>query len=138
MIKSSHLTLPTVGIVFLLFGASGRGCGGMSRRSLGRGGVWLLASVLYAGLLTLSGLPALAQGAPSVTTGCCAEYCCGSAQLAGQVNPNGLTTTVYFQYGPNEDFGYVTPNQTFTGNSLQNVYAWINFTGGITEYYRLV
>jgi hypothetical protein len=34
--------------------------------------------------------------------------------------------------------GYVTPNQTFTGNTVQNVSAWINLTGAIAYYYRLV
>jgi hypothetical protein len=101
--------------------------------------MWLLASVLCAGLLTLSAVMAGAQGKPTVTTECCPEYCCGQARLFGLVNPNGLTTTVYFQYGINTSYGYVSPNQTFTGTTVQDVYAWIDIIWGQpTNHYRIV
>lgn len=104
----------------------------------GRGRGWWLAWVLTAGLLSLSAVSAQA-GVPSATTECCPTYCCGQAQLVGQVNPNGLTTTVYFQYGLNTGYGYTSTSQTLTGNTVQNVAIWIFIVPpGPANHYRIV
>ena len=49
-----------------------------------------------------------------------------SARLNGTVDPHGLSTTVYFQYGRTISYGSRTPNQTKTGNNYQNVFANIS------------
>ena len=44
-----------------------------------------------------------------------------SATLNGSVNPHGLTTTVYFQYGTTTSYGLTTAPQSHTGNTSQNI-----------------
>ena len=62
-----------------------------------------------------------------------------SARLNGTVNPHGLSTTVYFQYGRTTSYGNRTPNQTKTGNNYQNVFANISGLSAHTTYhFRIV
>ena len=62
-----------------------------------------------------------------------------SAELHGAVDPHGLNTTWFFQYGRTINYGSRTPNQTKTGNSYQNVAANISgLSAGITYHFRLV
>ncbi|HEX4637878.1 MAG TPA: PA domain-containing protein [Chthoniobacterales bacterium] len=62
-----------------------------------------------------------------------------TATLNGTVNPNGSSTTVYFEYGTTTAYGSQTAHQVFTGSSLQNVTANISgLTTGVTYHYRLV
>jgi hypothetical protein len=62
-----------------------------------------------------------------------------SARLNGTVDPHGLSTTVYFQYGRTTNYGTRTPNQTKTGNSYQNVIANISgLSAGTTYHFRMV
>jgi hypothetical protein len=62
-----------------------------------------------------------------------------SATLKGTVNPHGLTTTLYFQYGTTNGYGSRTPNQTRTGNNYQNVSANISGLAAGTRYhFRIV
>ena len=62
-----------------------------------------------------------------------------SAKLNGTVNPHGLSTTVYFQYGRTTSYGSRTPNQTKTGNNYQNVSANISGLSAHTTYhFRIV
>jgi len=62
-----------------------------------------------------------------------------SATLNGTVNPNGSSTTVYFQYGTTASYGSQTANQVFTGSISQGVTANISgLIGGTTYHYRLV
>lgn len=62
-----------------------------------------------------------------------------SATLNGTVNPNGASTTVFFQWGTTTAYGSQTANQVFTGNSVQNVTANVGgLTGGTMYHYRLV
>jgi hypothetical protein len=49
-----------------------------------------------------------------------------SATLNGSVNPGGLTTTVYFQYGATTSYGHTTASQTKTGSTSQSVSANIS------------
>jgi len=62
-----------------------------------------------------------------------------SARLNGTVNPHGLSTTVYFQYGRTTNYESRTPNQTKTGNTYQNVLANISgLSVGTTYHFRIV
>jgi hypothetical protein len=72
-----------------------------------------LGAILLA-LLTVA-LPVGAQaliskpGKPRVSTGGVTHVRATSGQLEGSVNPAGLATTYYFQYGPTVAYGSVTP-----------------------------
>jgi hypothetical protein len=62
-----------------------------------------------------------------------------SARLNGSVDPHGLTTTVYFQYGTTTSYGLTTAIQSKTGNTYQNVVATIGgLTAGTTYHFRIV
>ena len=76
---------------------------------------------------------------PVVTTNPATNITSLSATLNGSLNPNGLTTTVYFEYGPTRSYGLVTPVQTQTGNTLRNITANINGLSASTTYhFRIV
>jgi hypothetical protein len=75
----------------------------------------------------------------TVATGAPTSITDTSATLNGTVNPNGTSTTVYFQYGTTAAYGSQTANQVFTGSTSQNVTVNITgLTGGLTYHYRLV
>src|SRR6202035_3982150 len=62
-----------------------------------------------------------------------------SATLNGTVNPNGLTTSAYFQYGPTTSYGFTTASHNYSGSTTQNVSA--NITGlapNTTYHFRIV
>jgi len=62
-----------------------------------------------------------------------------SATLNGSVDPHGLTTTVYFQYGTTTSYGLTTATQSKTGNTYQNVAANISSLSASTTYhFRIV
>jgi hypothetical protein len=62
-----------------------------------------------------------------------------SARLKGSVDPHGLTTTVYFQYGRTTSYGLTTALQSKTGNTYQNVVATIGgLTASTTYHFRIV
>jgi hypothetical protein len=62
-----------------------------------------------------------------------------SATLNGSVDPHGLTTTVYFQYGRTIRYGLTTAIQSRTGNEYQNVAANISGLAANTTYhFRIV
>jgi hypothetical protein len=76
---------------------------------------------------------------PIVTTNAATNVASFSATLNGSVNPNGLTTTVHFQYGTTTSYGSTTANQTFTGNTTRNVAANISGLSASTTYhFRIV
>ena len=56
---------------------------------------------------------------PTVTTTAATNVTSSSATLNGTVNPNGLTTSVYFQYGTTSGYGITTASQNYTGNMTQ-------------------
>jgi FG-GAP-like repeat len=58
-----------------------------------------------------------------------------SATLNGTVDPHGLTTTVYFQYGPTISYGLTTAIQTKTGDKYQDVAAHISGLAASTTYH---
>ena len=62
-----------------------------------------------------------------------------STTLNGSVDPNGLTTSVYFQYGTTTGYGLTTAPQTKTGNTSQSVSAHISGLSASTMYhFRIV
>src|SRR5260370_27327973 len=72
---------------------------------------------------------------PIVTTNAATNVASFSATLNGSVNPNGLTTTIHFQYGTTTSYGSTTANQTFTGNTTRNVAANISGSSASTTYH---
>lgn len=83
-------------------------------------------------------------GAPVVTTNPAVNIrsysvTLASATLAGALDPHGLTTTVYFQYGPTTSYGFTTPSHTQTGNTFRNSTANISgLTNGTAYHFRIV
>jgi N-acetylneuraminic acid mutarotase len=76
---------------------------------------------------------------PVVTTNPATNITSLSATLNGSLNPNGLTTTVYFEYGPTRTYGFTTPVQTRTGNTFRNINANINgLSASSTYHFRIV
>jgi len=78
-------------------------------------------------------------GPPLVTTDPATNVATFSATLNGSVNPHGLATNVYFQYGTTTSYGHTTANQTRTGNTYRNVPANISgLTASTTYHFRIV
>jgi hypothetical protein len=76
---------------------------------------------------------------PGATTNPANNVASNSATLNGTVNPHGLTTTVYFQYGTTISYGSATPNQTFTGNTTRSVTGNVSgLTASRTYHFRIV
>lgn len=85
--------------------------------------------------------PTIASAAaPTVTTGGAAQVTISTATLTGTVNPRGLTTTYYFQYGTTTAYGSRTPS-TAVGKGTANTAAAAQITGlgSNTKYhYRVI
>ena len=80
-----------------------------------------------------------ATGPPVVITNPASYIASFSARLNGSVDPHGLTTTVYFQYGTTTSYGLTTAIQSKTGNTYQNVAATIGgLTASTTYHFRIV
>jgi Fibronectin type III domain len=80
-----------------------------------------------------------ATGPPVVTTNPASLIASFSATLNGSVDPHGLPTTVYFQYGTTVSYGLTTAPQSKTGNTYQNVTANISgLTASTTYHFRIV
>ena len=80
-----------------------------------------------------------ATGPPVVITNSATNVASSSATLNGSVDPHGLTTTVYFQYGTTTSYGLTTAPQSKTGNTYQNVAANISGLAASTTYhFRIV
>jgi len=77
--------------------------------------------------------------APSATTGG-ASVSGGSATLNGSVNPNGLGTSFYFEFGTTADYGQQTPPRSAgSGTSAVSVSAALSgLAENATYHYRLV
>jgi outer membrane protein assembly factor BamB len=78
-------------------------------------------------------------GPPVVTTNPATIVASSSATLDGSLDPHGLTTTVYFQYGTTTSYGLTTATQSKTGNIYQSVPANINaLTANTVYHFRIV
>jgi outer membrane protein assembly factor BamB len=76
-----------------------------------------------------------ATGTPVVITSPVTLVASFSATLNGLVDPHGLSTSVYFQYGPTTSYGSTTPTQTKNGNTYQSVSANISGLAANTTYH---
>src|SRR5207237_1264692 len=80
-----------------------------------------------------------ATGPPVVTTSPATNVTSSSATLNGSLDPHGLTTSVYFQYGPTTSYGSTTPTQSQTGNTYRDISANISsLTTHTTYHFRIV
>jgi hypothetical protein len=80
-----------------------------------------------------------ATGPPVVITNPATNIATNTATLNGTINPHGLTTTVYFQYGTTASYGHTSASQSKTGNVYQNVSVNISGLTAITTYhFRIV
>ena len=80
-----------------------------------------------------------ATGAPVVTTNPATNVTISSTTLNGSLDPHGLTTSVYFQYGTTTSYGHNTPIQSQTGNTYRNILASISsLTTHTTYHFRIV
>jgi len=83
---------------------------------------------------------ASAQMPPTVTTGSATSVTSSSATLNGTVNPNGSSTTYYFQYGTSTSYGSSTTS-TSAGSGTSDVSVDASISGrssNTTYHYRLV
>lgn len=96
----------------------------------------LLAAVL---LITAPGVAAAAPTKPGVTTGAASNVVQTSARVAGTVDPNGVTTAYYFQYGTTAAYSAATPEAGLTGDGNKNISVDLAGLTAATKYhYRLV
>ena len=81
-----------------------------------------------------------AGAAPTVTTAAASAITTAGATLNGSVNPNGLATTYYFQYGTTTTYGSQTASTSAgSGTAAVNVNAAITgLTAGTLYHFRLV
>ena len=99
------------------------------------------ATVLLTGLVLLSaGAAAAAVAAPTAITGPVSAVGTTSATATGTVNPNGQSTSWYFEYGTSTSYGRRTSTRN-AGSGTTNVRVSAALTGlapGTTYHYRLV
>ena len=80
-----------------------------------------------------------ATGPPVVTTNPATNVTTSSATLNGSLDPHGLTTSVYFQYGTTTSYGHTTTMQSQTGNTYRNIAANISgLSANTTYHFRIV
>ena len=78
-------------------------------------------------------------GPPIVTTNAATNVASSSATLNGSLDPHGLATNVYFQYGTTISYGQSTPMQGQTGNMYRDIAANIRNLGtNNTYHFRIV
>lgn len=59
------------------------------------------------------------------------------AQMNGTINPNGLSTSAYFEYGITTSYGSTTGPGTFSGTSALTIQSgWAGLTPNTTYHYR--
>lgn len=79
---------------------------------------------------------------PVAVTGSADEIAASNAVLHAEVNPEGLDTTYYFEYGPNTSYGYKAPARAGdAGAGIEAVAvsgAISNLAGGQVYHYRVV
>jgi phosphodiesterase/alkaline phosphatase D-like protein len=79
---------------------------------------------------------------PIPTTGAASGISATRAFMNGSVNPNGLPTTAYFEWGTSTAYGNTVPNPSFnTGNGNTNIGVSLELTGlrpNTTYHYQLL
>jgi hypothetical protein len=97
-----------------------------------------LLTALAIALFAVSALAAETTSAPRAATGTVGHVRGTSAVLQGSVNPNGLDTTYFFQYGPTVAYGHQTPTAS-VGKGTTSVKVGQTVVGFIAGYhYRIV
>lgn len=99
----------------------------------------LVGAVALVAMLALAGA-AVASSAPSVVTGVASVVGASSATVAGTVNPNGLATSWYLEYGTSLSYGSKTSAKS-AGSGTLAVDVSVTLTGlslGTTYHYRVV
>jgi len=78
--------------------------------------------------------------APTVVTGAANVTSSTSATLNGTVNPNGYSTTYYFQYGLTSSLGVSSTTQTLVASTGSQAVSTsiLGLASGSTYYYRIV
>ena len=95
------------------------------------------AATKYGSDETFTTLPP--TGFPIVTTTPATNVATSAATLNGLLDPHGLTTNVYFQYGTTTNYGHHTAMQSQTGNTFRNIAANIGSLAENTTYhFRIV
>ena len=74
-------------------------------------------------------------GRPVVTTDPASLIASFSARVNGSLDPHGLTTTVYFQYGTTTGYGLTTAPHSHTGNTFLNITANVSGLAASTTYH---
>jgi hypothetical protein len=82
------------------------------------------------------------HGKPEVATNPAVEVTTTGAKLNGWVNPLGLSSNYFFEYGKTTSYGntYPAPPGWSVGSGTSNVFAWNNISGlqpGTTYHYRI-
>jgi hypothetical protein len=78
-------------------------------------------------------------GPPVVTTNGATNITASSGTLNGSLDPHGLSTTVFFQYGTTTNYGSATAMQSQTGNTYRNITASVGgLTSHTTYHFRMV
>jgi hypothetical protein len=99
------------------------------------------AIVLLTGLVVLApGAGSAAPAPPTAITGPVSAIGTSSATASGTVNPRGVATSWYFEYGTGTSYGRRTPSRN-AGAGAANVQVSAELTGlapGTTYHYRLV
>jgi hypothetical protein len=113
------------------------------RRTRVAAAIVLVAFGLVALAIGSAGSPAPASAAPtppSATTGSASDVGQSSATLSGTVDPNGQSTTYYFQYGTTTSYGtQTTPGKVGSGTTPVGVHqAIFGLSPNTTYHYRLV
>jgi hypothetical protein len=77
---------------------------------------------------------------PVAVTGAASQLKSSSAKLSGVADPEGASTTYYFQYGTSKHYGKKTKSKTLSaGTSLRSVVASLSgLKAGKTYHFRLV
>jgi CSLREA domain-containing protein len=75
---------------------------------------------------------------PIATTGDASQLTTTSAKVAGTLDPRGLRTRWYFEYGTSSSYGSVTSDQFATGGSAAVAATLTGLSPNTTYHYRLV
>jgi hypothetical protein len=93
-------------------------------------------SITLGGDLTFTNQPA----PPTVTTLAAFPVDVTDATLNGSINPNGLDTSWYFEYGTDPSFGHYTPTNVLTGTNVPSAVSSMlsGLQANLTYYFQLV
>jgi hypothetical protein len=76
--------------------------------------------------------------APTVQTLAASSVTSSSAQMNGSINPNGATTSAYFQYGTTTSYGNSTSPATGITSTVNILSTWSGLSPNTTYHYRAV